>query len=43
VAGQKMLELPASATEWDLNLNKGTYLLTIETINNTIVKKIMVK
>ena len=43
LAGQKMLDLPATEKEWDLGLEKGTYILTIETSNNTITKKILVK
>jgi hypothetical protein len=43
LAGQKILELPTNTREWDLNLNVGTYLLTVETENNTLVKKILVK
>ncbi len=42
LAGQKILDLPVGQTEWDLNLNTGTYLLNIETESSTIVKKIMV-
>jgi hypothetical protein len=42
LAGQKILDLPIGQTEWDLNLNTGTYLLNIETESSTIVKKIMV-
>lgn len=43
LAGQKMLDLPATEKEWDLGLEKGTYILTVETSNNTITKKILVK
>ena len=43
LAGQKILELPTNTREWDLNLNVGTYLLTVETENNTLVNKILVK
>ncbi len=42
-AGQKMLDLPVTEKEWDLGLEKGTYILTVETSNNTITKKILVK
>ena len=43
LAGQKMLDLPVTEKEWDLGLEKGTYILTVETSNNTITKKILVK
>ena len=43
LAGQKMLDLPVAEKEWDLGLEKGTYILTVETSNNTITKKILVK
>ena len=43
LAGQKMLDLPTDEKEWDLGLEKGTYILTVETPNNTISKKILVK
>lgn len=43
LAGQKVLDLPVAEKEWDLGLEKGTYILTVETSNNTITQKILVK
>jgi hypothetical protein len=43
LAGAVMLDLPINKKEWDLGLESGTYLLTVKTSNNTIVKKILVK
>ena len=43
LAGQLVLELPVDKTEWDLGLESGTYILSVETANKTIVKKILVK
>jgi hypothetical protein len=37
------LDLPLNKKEWDLGLKTGTYLLTLKTVNNSIVKKILVK
>lgn len=43
LAGQKLMDLPVAEKEWDLGLEKGTYILTVETSNNTITQKILVK
>lgn len=43
LAGQKVLDLPVAEKEWDLDLEKGTYILTVETSNNTITQKVLVK
>lgn len=43
LAGQKVLDLPVAEKEWDLGLEKGTYILTVETSNNTITQKVLVK
>ena len=43
LAGAVVLDLPLNKKEWDLGLETGTYLLTVKTVNNSIVKKILVK
>ena len=43
LSGQMLLELPVDKKEWDLGLTTGTYILSVKTANNTIVKKILVK
>ena len=43
LAGNKVLDLDEDKKEWNLGLNKGTYIMSIETINNTITRKIIVK
>ena len=43
LSGQMLLELPVGKKEWDLGLTTGTYILSVKTANNTIVKKILVK
>lgn len=43
LSGNKLLDLDVNETEWSLGLDSGTYLLTIETVNNTITRKLIVK
>lgn len=43
LAGNKLLDLDVNKTEWNLGLEAGTYILTVETAKNTISRKIIVK
>ena len=43
LSGNKLLDLDVNESGWDLGLDAGTYILTVETAKNTISRKIMVK
>lgn len=43
LSGNKLLDLDKNKKEWNLGLEKGTYILNVETINNVIARKIIVK
>lgn len=43
LSGCKLLDLDANEREWNLGLDAGTYILTVETVKNTISRKIIVK
>ena len=43
LSGNKLLDLNTDKTQLDLDLDAGTYILTVETVKNSVTRKIIVK
>lgn len=43
LSGNKLLDLDVKESGWDLGLDAGTYILTVETVKNSVTRKIVVK